>query len=128
MKPGPADVRIFPPYPDEVPWDLLADADGRPAEFGAAAQLRVAKFDGEVVGVYVVEPDEPLVYCLRALVVATPYRRRGLGRWLLGHAIGLAESKGGRELRVSARCAAGFFRAQHFESVGAQLRLPFTPE
>ena len=128
LKLGAAQVQIFRPYPDEVPWDLLVgDAADRP-EYGASAQMRVAKLDDEVIAVYVLEASEPLVYYLATLVVAPGYRRRGLGRWLLGHAIGLAESKGGRELRVRGGQGERFLLAHHFEHLGDELRFVFIPE
>ena len=37
-------------------------------------------------------------YLLHGLVVDPSWRKQGLGRWLVGHAIGVAESKGGRHL------------------------------
>ncbi len=120
---NPRQVPIHRPYPDEVPWSLLADGC-------AAADLdlmRVAKFDGEVIGVYAVEKVSALHYRITALAVAERHRRQGLGRWLLGHAIGICESKGAREIsappagsRLLARCG--------FEPTDAGHRLRLTPE
>lgn len=131
----PQDVNIYRPYPDEVPWDLLLLADPdeqRVLEYAEADYMRVAKVDDEAVGVYVVQALSPTVYELRNLVVAPAWRRRGLGRWLLGHAIGIAESKGGREivLRRVPR-AAGWrrlFERTGFVASGEDLLLVLAPE
>jgi len=121
------DVRIFRPYPDEIPWELLhGDASDR--DYPESAQMRVAKLGAEVIGVYVVEPEEALRYRLLDLVVAPGYRGHGLGRWLLGHAIGLTESRGGRELLVRGRAPRRFFASVGFEPDGTDLRLVLTPE
>jgi GNAT superfamily N-acetyltransferase len=116
----PRDVAIYRPYPDEIPWDLLearrrdAPAHGdaeEVAEAGVDPELmRVAKHHGEVVGAYVIRPLTPTRYELCSLVVASPYRRRGLGSWLLGHAIGLAETKGGREILIRQTPSQPLFR------------------
>lgn len=133
LKPGadfqPREVRVYRPYRDEIPWELLSGPDDRVPDFPEDSFMRVAKFADEVVGVYVIRPQGgPLVFRLETLVVTAAFRRRGVGRWLLGHAIGLAESKGGRELAVDAGPARGFFLAAGFETQGADLRLAFTPE
>ena len=55
------DVRVYRPYPDEVPWDLL---DDRAAVDPSAdeVQIRIAKLGEDVVGVYVAEPMDPLTF------------------------------------------------------------------
>lgn len=140
------EVRVYRPYPDEIPCWLVSgeDADEQPD----GEHARVAKLGGEVIGGYVVVARSPLCYELGNLVVARDFRRRGLGRWLLGHAIGLAESKGGRELlavcgggclagegrasesRAARRSVAarGFLRAMGFQPRGSDLVFAFTPE
>jgi GNAT superfamily N-acetyltransferase len=133
LKPGsdfdPRDVRIFQPYRDEIPWELLGEGDTMDHAVADGERMRVAKFSDEVIGVYVIVPQGPLSYRLELLVVADAFRRRGVGRWLLGHAIGLAESKGGRELVVSTRGNVRLFVAAGFETHrAAELRLLFTPE
>lgn len=90
--------------------------------------MRVAKHQGEVIGVYVIEPVDPLRYRLLELAVAPGYRGKGLGRWLLGHAIGLAESKGAREILVRGQTSRRFFATVGFEADGADLKLVLEPE
>jgi GNAT superfamily N-acetyltransferase len=140
----PSDVRIFRPYPDEVPWELLAEAGFDDAELTGALEvdlLRVAKHEGRVAGVYAIRRQQALRYELLLLTVADGYRRKGLGRWLLGHALGLAETKGGREVVAGPCPAAGPSRAARpqsaawrflshlgFEPHEAGLRLILTPE
>jgi GNAT superfamily N-acetyltransferase len=121
------DAEIFRPYPDEIPWELLPD-DAASDTYPENARMRVAKFDGQVIGVYVIGPVDVLCWRLLDLVVARGYRRRGLGRWLLGHAIGLAESKGAREILVQGRARRRFFASVGFEDHGADLKLTLTPE
>jgi len=128
---------MFRPYRDEVPWDLLVNTG---AEAGAGADedalaavleldlVRVAKLAGRVVGAYGIRPLTPTRYELVALVVAEGWRGKGFGRWLLGHAIGLAESRGGREILVRGQRPAAFLRRFGFEPAGADLLLELTPE
>lgn len=87
------DLRIFEPFAAEMPADLVGDGD-RPT-------VRVAKLGQVVVGAYRLRPESALRFTLAALGVYAPYRGRGVGRWLLGHALGVAESKGGRSVVAS---------------------------
>lgn len=130
-------VQIFRPYPDEAPWPLLAIAGLDEVELQdrlTLDQTRIAKFEGRLVGAYGLRPMDGLHFELVALAVADGYRRRGLGRWLLGHALGLAESRGGREV-VTAACRGGVPVAARrlltgvgFVADGERLRLVLTPE
>ena len=124
----PRDVRIFQPYSDEIPWELLRQGKSADPEYSDDARMRVAKLEGEVIGVYVVEPVNALCFQLLELVVAPSHRGHGLGRWLLGHAIGLAESKGAREIVVRGQPRRRFFAGVGFEEHGADLKLTLTPE
>lgn len=130
-------VRIFRPYADEAPWELLAAAGRDEAALRAAVsldQIRVAKHDGRVIGAYAVRTADATHYELVALAVVAGFRRQGLGRWLLGHALGLAESRGARE--VSVACRAGGLPASAvrlltgvgFEPHDDGLRLALSPE
>ena len=85
----PRDARIFRPYPGEAPWP---DAD--------PTWTRVAKVDDAVIGAYEIERVSALRFRIKALWVDEAFRGKGLGRWLLGHAIGTAESQGGREIEA----------------------------
>ena len=127
----PSQTPIYKPYRDEIPWDLLLAADPIEARVNAYAHtdfMRVAKLHDVVVGVYVVEAMTPLRYQLRNLSVAEGYRRKGLGGWLLGHAIGLAETKGAREIFVAGRPLRGLFAKIGFVAVDSDLLLTLTPE
>ena len=129
----PQDVEIFRPYSDEIPWELLALAEQDEAQLLANADadfIRVAKYQDEAIGAYVIEPETPTCYVVRNLAVDQAWQRRGLGRWLLGHAIGISESKGAREIlaRSVPRAARGLFERTGFQSEGDDLRLVLMPE
>lgn len=127
----PQDTDIYRPYPDEIPWELLQLADPdeeRVRDYVDADYTRVAKYRGEAIGVYVVRALTPTRYELCNLAVAPAFRRRGLGRWLLGHAIGLSETKGGREILVRNPPLEGLFERCGFVATGDDLLLTLTPE
>ena len=114
------DITIFPPYPDEMPTDLLGDGD--PDDL-----VRVAKLDGLVIGAYRLAQLTETQFAIKALTVREAYRGRGVGRWMLGHAIGIAELKGARAINAPL-AAAAFFAKVGFERQGSRLRLNLTPE
>ena len=130
------DAKIYRPYTDEVPWDLLEAAGGEENALREVLELnllRVAKYDDRVVGGYGIRPLTPTRFELVALTVADAYRRKGLGRWLLGHAIGLAESRGAREIVVRAqrhqvRARSSFLAGVGFSVDGSDLLLTLMPE
>ncbi len=125
------DVEIFRPYPDEVPWDLLAEAGVAEETLAGVLELnfvRVAKLAGKVIGAYAIRPLSPTSFELVGLIVADGYRRRGLGRWLLGHAIGLAETKGGREVLARGEGGRRFLERMGFAAATDGVRLVLTPE
>ena len=127
----PQDTSIYRPYPDEIPWELLrvADADeDRLIDYVDADYMRVAKYADEPVGVYVIRSLTPISYELCNLAIDPGFRNKGLGRWLLGHAIGLAETKGGREILVRDRPLRGLFRQLGFVAREADLLFTLTPE
>lgn len=90
-------IPIHRPYPDEVPWELLPESIADSLDLN---RMRVAKLKGAVAGVYAFEQAAALRYNILALAVAPSHRKKGLGRWLLGHAIGVCETKGAREIIV----------------------------
>ncbi len=56
-----------------------------------------------VIAAYAIEQLDTWNFSVVSLSVAGPYQDQGLGRWMLFHAVGLIESKGGRVVHV--RCA-----------------------
>lgn len=119
-------VKVYRPFPSEVPADLVgADAE--------VDDVRVAKLDGVVIGAYWLARIDAHRFEIKALAVYGRHRGQGVGRWLLGHALGIIESRGGRIVDAP-HCAAGLFRKAGFEPVRAEgaedrrLRLHLTPE
>ncbi len=113
------DVTIYRPFVGEVPSDLV----------GAGAELndvRIAKFDGRIVGAYRLAQVAADRFEIAALAVYPDFRGAGIGRWLLGHAIGIAESRGGRVIDATGPerlfLGAGFVPWDH------GFRLLLTPE
>jgi len=123
----PRDARVFRPYPEELPWDLLLDADPsrtRVESYLSSEFTRVAKLNDAVIGVYVLVRHDPTTFELMNIAVSEEYRRSGLGRRLLGHAIGLAESKGARIIDVgtgnSSFAALAFYQRAGFRIIGVE--------
>ena len=113
-------VRVFPPFANEVPHDIVGgdfDLD----------DVRVAKLDGRVIGAYRLMPAGS-VFRIRILVVYEGHRRRGVGRWLLRHALGIAEARGGRIVEAACEAPAAFWRDSGFQCEDGVFRLRLTPE
>jgi len=120
-----ATLPIVRPRPEEMPWDLLLDADPsreRIESYLDPKLTRAVKHEGEMLGVYVLARHAPTRFELMNIAVRADCRGHGLGRWLLGHAIGLAESLGGRVVEVgtgnSSLDALGFYQRAGFRIVG----------
>lgn len=114
------DVEVSTPRAAEMPVDIVG-AGVEPSE------VRVAKLRGRLIGAYhLVRVDEQR-FAIRALGVCAPARRRGVGRWLLGHALGVAESRGGRFVQAPDG-AAGFFRKAGFAEDARGLCFTLTQE
>ena len=97
------ELLIARPLPDELPWPLSSDPvvpRSRTESYLSDEFTRVAKFGDAVVGAYVMVRLDAQRMELQNLTVRDDCRRQGLGRWLLGHALGLAESKGARQVEV----------------------------
>ena len=62
------------------------------------------------------------------VMVLDAYQRQGVGRWLVGHAIGVAESKGGRELLVPLPGPVDFFQGLGFRQIPSGFRYVMSPE
>jgi len=111
----PRDARILRPYPEELPWELLLDADPsrtRVEGYLTDSLTRIAKHADAVIGVYALARRDATTFELMNIAVADAYQGTGLGRRLLGHAIGLAESKGARV--IDAGTGNSSFRALRF--------------
>jgi len=114
------DITVYPPYAGETPEDLV----GEP---GNDDLVRVAKLDDRVVGAYRLVRTCETHFEIRALAVRVEHRRRGIGRWLLGHAIGIAELNGARIVEAPL-AATGMFAKVGFRPHGPGLRLHLRPE
>jgi len=121
----PRDVRMLRPYPEELPWEMLLDADPsrtRVAGYLSDELTRVAKLGDAVIGIYALRREDATHFELMNIAVADAYQGTGLGRRLLGHAIGLAESKGARFIDVgtgnSSFDALRFYQRNGFRVVG----------
>ena len=115
------DVRIVPPFPHEVPHEIVGVG-------GDGDDVRVAKLDGSVIGAYRLALAAGGRFEIKALVVGEGYRGRGVGRWLLRHAIGIAESRGGRVIEAPCGAPAAFLRDSGFLCEDGIFRLRLTPE
>lgn len=121
----PRDYRIFRPREDECPHILLGLSRDEPVELD---DIRVAKHHDNVVAAYKFTRLSALKFEIDRLGVSESYRNRGLGSWMLAHAIGIIESKGGREVFVHAPLCE-FFSRIGFEAIDSNLlRLTFTAE
>ncbi len=125
------EVSIYYPYAEEIPYDLLEDAGADPervANLSNEPFIRVAKHSGQVIGVYLLSQLDAQTFCLDALAVAPAFRNRGLGSWLVGHAIGVSESRGGRRVVVPRPYAGGLLARQGFAAQDPGQVLTITPE
>lgn len=113
-------IEVFRPYDNEFPESLLLAQDATEACLESWLQseiLRVGKLGTQVLGCYAMNRLSELEFNLLGVAVEQQVRKQGLGRWLVGHAIGVAESKGGRRVLLaqtgSSRCFShiGFVRA-----------------
>jgi len=98
------DLEIFKPYSNEMPEELLLNEGATDAvvDLWLQAQLlRVVKLDEQVLGAYAMQRHDSNTFYLYGVVIAPGQRQQGIGRWLTGHAIGVAESKGGRRILMA---------------------------
>ncbi|MYD42610.1 MAG: GNAT family N-acetyltransferase [Gammaproteobacteria bacterium] len=121
----PREYPIFRPRPDECPYDLLALDPSQTVDLDT---IRVSKHGDRVIAAYKLRRLSAVTYEIERLGVALSYRHQGLGSWLLAHAVGIAESKGGREVVVNSSYC-GFFGRLGFEAIADhELRLALQPE
>ncbi|MEM7077288.1 MAG: GNAT family N-acetyltransferase [Pseudomonadota bacterium] len=124
-------VEVFRPYNNEFPGELLWDQgvdDARLDIWADAAIVRIAKQDEQILGIYAMDREGSAAFHLHGVIVAPPARRRGLGRWLVGHAIGVAESKGGRYLLAPVAGASRMLSRIGFARTADGLRFDLLPE
>lgn len=114
------DVEVSTPKPAEVPVDIVG-------AHAAAENVRIATLRGQLIGAYHMVRLDRECFAIRALAVRAAARGGGVGRWLLGHALGVAESRGGRHVRAPC-AAAGFFRKAGFVADAHGLCFALTPE
>ncbi len=94
-------MNIVRPLPHEVPWQLLGLAPPAGSE-DITRLMRIAKSEDGILGGYLLEEPhgESGVWRILRLAVRESARRQGLGYYLVGHATGVAESRGATEIRV----------------------------
>ena len=108
----PRGYPVFRPHWEERPTRLLEQ------QFESEEELnwvRVAKHNDCVIAAYAIAPLDRFNYKIRMLVVDERYRGEGLGRWLLLHALGLIESKGGQFVHANWGCRTPLLEAVGFE-------------
>ncbi len=121
-------VEVFRPYPGEFPDELFASAGSDEIDYRNVEFVRIAKYEGAIIGAYAMRVDTRERYVLMSIVVDQRVRKQGLGRWLVGHAIGVAESKGARSLFVPYQANRRFFARIGFAQDGSGLRYDLVPE
>ena len=87
---------------------------------------RIAEYGDTEVGAYELKRLGPTRFGIVGIEVREDFRGRGIGRWLLCHAIGTAESSGARE--IDAAPNERFFEHHGFRPEADVLRLRLTPE
>lgn len=124
---NPRAAHIVRPYDGEYPWGLLLEADpsrARVEGYLSDELTRIAKVDDDVVAVYALARHAPTRFELMNIVVREDFRGCGLGRRLIGHALGLAETKGARVVEVGTANSSldnlAFFQRNGFRIVGVE--------
>ena len=87
---------------------------------------RIAEYGDAEVGAYELKRLGPTRFRIVGLKVHEDFRGLGIGRWLLRHAVGTAESSGAREIEAPPN--ESFFEHQGFRPEADVLRLTLTPE
>ena len=124
-------VEVFKPYAHELPEALLETAglaEETIDQWLAAETLRVAKIGTDVLGAYAMVRLDAINFELYGVIVEPRIRKQGLGRWLVGHAIGVAESKGGRHLHTSATSGTRMYKKLGFVDSGERLTFDMIQE
>ena len=111
----PRDYPIFRPYPEEYPNELLGCLDSAQTEL-ELDNIRIMKHGKAVIAAYRFSQLDQFTYRLNAIQVTPRYRKMGLGKWLLAHALGIIESRSGRQLLAYNLKNRAFFEAHGFVS------------
>ena len=109
-------IEMFRADPDDLPEFLLTLHH----QFGQQSDLlRVAKIGTRTVAGYGLTSATEARgnFCLDWIAVVPELRRQGVGRWVMGHAMGVAESKSGGGLVTPRLEPAEFFQRLHFIAV-----------
>lgn len=118
---GFREIEVFSADPKDLPADLSA-IYAQTVAAGTAQILRVAKLNEVIIACYAMhgplleEGESDTDYVLQMVAVQEQYRHQNVGRWLMGHAIGVAESKGGRGLLVPHTAQQDFFLTLGFKA------------
>lgn len=114
-------VEVFKPYANELP-EALLEGEGLTEQvverWLSSETLRVAKIGAEVLGAYAMDRIDEINFELHGVIIERRVRKQGLGRWLVGHAIGVAESKGGRHLHTGSTSGTRMYKALGFVPSG----------
>ena len=104
---GLRNTEFYRPRDDELPWDLLAsgsalhDRDALLARLDLSYTRIVCALEPQtLLGIYAMHRVSAEHFELLGVAVQPAYEHQLLGRRLLGHALGLAESKAGREVSL----------------------------
>ena len=96
--------------------------------------LRVAKLGERIIGCYAMHAPTSIdkqvarTFSLAMVMVEQNCQGNGVGRWLIGHAIGVAESKGGRHLEARLSGPADFFSGLGFHATDDGFIFDMYPE
>ena len=124
-------MKIVRPHHREIPWQLLCLDPDTHRDGDITRLMRVAKEGDSLLGGYLLEAPvgDSRIWQVLRLAVAESKRRQGLGYWLIGHATGVAESRGASEIHVGCRednPACRLFRRYGYEPVQSDRLCFFT--
>lgn len=100
-------TEFYRPLPQELPWELIAAGSAR-HELEPLRELVDLDYtrivclldEGTTLGIYSMRALSETCFELLSLSVVAEHEHQLLGRRLLGHALGLAESKAGRDVQL----------------------------
>ena len=108
----PRGYPIYRPHWDERPTELLNCCFEHESELD---WIRIAKFGDRIIAAYRIAKTGEFGFEICSLVVHSDFRGRGLGQWLVQHAMGLIESKGGLVVIVQIGCQVSMLERLGFE-------------